>query len=247
MALAFLVFLQPVLPPEPRDPEVLKAKTQLEDGDRPSARETLERATLRLESTGPRTRELAIAYYYGGVLEADQGRGESARDLFRKALAIEPGLPAPAKGLEAFEAARRAERAPTRRPGVWKGALVAGVLLGAAVVALAHSGGSDTAPSTKLSTQTFTGEVGSGASQLFPVIVAQTGIVTVIVEWSEPGAILGLELDDANHQPLAVSVQNTPMQATLSVVASPGSDILFLTRRDGFLGPATYTLTVSHP
>jgi hypothetical protein len=59
--------------------------------------------------------------------------------------------------------------------------------------------------------------------------------------------VLALELDDANHQPLAVSVPNTPTEATLSAVVSPGSDLLLVSRHDSLPTPANFTLVIAHP
>jgi hypothetical protein len=235
-------------PPEPQDPEVLKAKVELEEGHRAAARESLERATARLKVTGPKTRELAVALYYGGVLEAGDGRAQAAQDRFREALAIDPGLPPPATGREAFDAAREQGKGGPGRPGVWKGAVAAGVVLGAGLVALAASGSSSGTSSPSLTTVAYTGEMGGGAAPVpFPLVITSTGIVTAVVRWIQGGPILTLELDDVNHQPLAVSVLNTPFQSTLTVVAAPGPHELLLIRRDALTEPADYTLTVTHP
>ena len=171
------------VPPEPQDPEVLKAKAQIEEGNASGARETLERAIERLQVAAPRTRELAIALYYDGVLEADGGTNDPAKELFRRALTIEPDLAVPGdahpKAKAVFEATRKEIRGPGARPAVWKGALIAGAVLGGAIVALAAAGGSQQATTPNTLTQTYTGAISSGAPpQMFPVIVGTTGIVT---------------------------------------------------------------------
>jgi hypothetical protein len=231
---------------------VLKAKAALEEGDVESARGTLAKAVGRLETGAPGTRELATAVYYAGVAEAMAGALEGARGFFGRALAIDPTLGSPGStfppaAARAFEAAQK-ERTPRKGHSALTGALVGGAVLGGALIALSRSGGTTNAPSAPTTTTTFTGEIAAGAStQQVPVAVQATGIVTATLTWLETGAQLALELDDANHQPLAVSVPNTPTEATLTVVVSPGSDLLLLFRRDSLPLPANFTLVVTHP
>jgi hypothetical protein len=240
-------------PAEPQDPEVLKGKTQLEEGNAVGAGETLERATERLERSAPKTRELALALYFWGVSQAVRGDTARARVLFRRGLESDPALEPPGPSFprpvrEAFEAAQRDRAKAGKASAGLKGALVGAGILTAGALVFAASGKRESPSTLGRVSDTYTGEIApESAPQQFPVNVGTTGIVDARVDWIEPGVILTLELDDATHQALAVSIPTTTTEATLSVVAATGTAVLLLMRRDTTAAPANFTLVVEHP